>query len=65
MKRLLVLLVATAPLAACQKPDFMKSAAELATPVPATPPPAPPATPKPPEWMWKTYKNPLEQRPKK
>lgn len=60
MKRLLALSLATVLLAACEKPEFLKSETEKATPEPvATPAPVAAATPKP-NWMWKDYKNPLD-----
>lgn len=66
MKRLVALLLAAILLAGCEKPEFLKSEAEKATPIPvATPAPAA-ATPKPADWMWKNYKNPLDpQKTKK
>jgi hypothetical protein len=60
MKRLLLLALAVIYiLSACEKPDFLKTAAEKATPAP-TPPPTPPKG----DWMWKNYKNPLDPKKK-
>jgi len=59
------LVVAVQFIAACEKkPEFLKSetekAADMATPLPATPA----GTPKP-NWMWKDYKNPLDPSKKR
>ena len=65
MKRLLLLALVTAIFTGCDpasKPDFLKSDAEKATPVPK---PTPVPTPKPGAWMLKDYKNPLEKKPGK
>ena len=64
MKRFLLLASAAALFTGCDaknKPDFLKTAAEKATPTPA---PTPPPTPKPGEWMLKGYKNPLDPKKK-
>ncbi|MEO8351097.1 MAG: hypothetical protein ABI680_05160 [Chthoniobacteraceae bacterium] len=50
--------------AGCEKPNFLKTAAELATPTPA-PTPKPKPTPKPGSWMWEKHQNSLDQPPKK
>lgn len=63
MKRALLLFIVPVLFAAgCEKPNFLKTAAELATPTPApTPKPATPA----PGWMWDKYQNPLNQKSRK
>jgi hypothetical protein len=67
MKRLLAVFPAILLVAGCEKPEFLKSESEKATPIPVpTPAPVAAATPKPPDWMWKDYKNPLDpQKPKR
>ena len=67
MKPLLVLFPAMVLLAGCDKTELFKLEPDKATPVPApTPAPVAAATPKPPDWMWKDYKNPLDpQKTKK
>jgi hypothetical protein len=52
--------------AGCEKPDFLTTAAEKATPTPTpTPTPKPKPTPKPGSWMWDKYQNSLEKPPTK
>ncbi len=65
MKRVVALLLISLFLSVgCEKPDFLKSDAEKATPTPA-PTPKPKPTPKPGGWMWDKYQNSLDQPPKK
>jgi hypothetical protein len=63
MKPLLLVFTAFC-FAACdvQKITGIQSPEPTPTPAPA---PTPKASPKPGDWMFKNYKNPLEQKPKK
>jgi hypothetical protein len=63
MKALLLVVIAFC-FAACDVQKMTGGRPPEATPEP-TPAPTPKPTPKPGEWMFKNYKNPLEQKPKK
>ena len=62
MKALLLVVTAFC-FAACDMQKITGVRSPDATPEP-TPVPTPKPTPKPGEWMFKNYKNPLEQKPK-
>jgi len=62
----LLLVVTAFSFAACDVQKTIGLSSPDPTPTPApTPAPTPQATPKRGEWMFKNYKNPLDQRPKK
>jgi hypothetical protein len=62
MKRFAILLIAASLLTGCG--DAGSAIFGKPTPEPTPEPPPTKATPKPGDWMWKDYKNPLEQRPR-
>lgn len=60
MKRVLLAVLA-GTIAGCEEPVAVES---TPPPTPAAPPtPVARATPKPGDWMWKDYQNPLEKKP--
>jgi hypothetical protein len=64
MKALLLVVTAFC-FAACDVQKMTGGRLSEPTPEPTPAPPTPKPTPKPGEWMFKNYKNPLEQKSKK